>query len=257
MNPVLEEISKSGQVRRAEGGRSIPLHSQVSDEEGLFLQDLVRKVDAKVSLEVGLAYGVSALYICDALRVREGTRHITVDPNQHGGVWGDPWEGIGIANLRRAGFGDIVQLIEKPSHLALPELVMAGLEVDFAFIDGWHAFDFTLVDFFYIDRMLRVGGIIAFDDVAWPAVRKVCRFVATNRAYSVVGACGKESWKRRTVGRLLRTAAAKRLLRTRPLSVFCSPQILRSDWELGIRGGCVAFRKEKHDDRRFDHFNEF
>jgi len=253
MNWVLEEISKSRQVRRVDGGACIPLHSSIPDEEGLFLQDLVRNVDPKVSLEVGLAYGISALYICDALRVREGTRYITVDPNQHGGTW----DGIGIANLRRAGFGDIVQLIEKPSHLALPELEMAGQEVDFAFIDGWHTFDFTLVDFFYIDRMLRVGGIVAFDDVGWPSVRKVCRFIATNRAYSVVGTNGAESWKRRTIARLLRTRAVKRLLRTRPLAMCCSPEILHPDWELGIRGRCVAFRKEKHDDRRWDHFSEF
>jgi predicted O-methyltransferase YrrM len=257
MNWVLEEISKSQQVRRVDGGDSIPLHSSVSDEEGLFLQDLVRKVDPKVSLEVGLAYGISALYICDALRVREGTRHIAVDPNQHGGVWGDSWDGIGIANLRRAGFGDIVQLIEKPSHLALPELEMAGQEVDFAFIDGWHTFDFTLLDFFYVDRMLRVGGIVAFDDAGWPSVRKVCRFIATNRAYSVAGTFGAESWKRRTIERLLRTTTVKWLLETTPLGRCCSPQILHPDWELGLHGSCVAFRKEKHDDRRWDHFSEF
>jgi predicted O-methyltransferase YrrM len=251
MNTVLEEIIKTQQVRPVDGSDSIPLHSAISDEQGLFLQDLVRQVDPKVNLEVGLAFGISALYICDALRIREGTQHIAIDPYQHEcgatvripdspstrGSWGN---GIGMANLRRAGFGDIVQLIEKPSHLALPELEMAGREVDLAFIDGMHLFDFALIDFFYIDHMLRVGGIIAFDDVWLPAVRKVCRFVATNRPYSVVGTCGANSWRRRT---------SERVLGTMP---FC-----RSNFELGIRGRCVAFRKEKHDDRLWNHFNRF
>jgi predicted O-methyltransferase YrrM len=233
MNTVLEEINKTRQVRPVDGGDSIPLVSAISHEEGLFLQDLVRKVDPKVTLEVGLAYGISALYICDALRIREGTRHIAIDPYQHK-HWGN---GIGMANLRRAGFGDIVQLIEKPSHLVLPELEMASQEVDFAFIDSWHTFDFTLIDFFYIDHVLRVGGIVAIDDTNWRAVRQVCRFVVTNRAYSVVGTCGAYSWKRRIAERLL------------SIIPFC-----RSNFELGIRGRCVAFRKEKHDDRPWSHF---
>jgi len=241
MNSVLEEISKTQRVRPADGGDGIPLKDAISDEEGLFLQDLVREVDPTVTLEVGLAFGISALYICDALRVREGTRHIAIDPIQHevGSVWGS-WGGVGMANLRRAGFGDVVQLIEKSSHLALPELEMVGQEVDFAFIDGWHTFDFTLIDFFYIDRMLRAGGVVAFDDVNWPAVKKVCRFVATNRAYSIVGACGGSSWKRR---------AAERLLRMMPFHY--------SNVKLGIGGRCVAFRKEKHDDRLWNHFSKF
>lgn len=242
MNTVLREIIKTQKVRPVDGGDSIPLHSAISDEEGLFLQDLVRTLDPKVLLEVGLAFGVSALYICDALRVRDGTRYIAIDPYQHDNesVWGSWGNGIGMANLRRAGYGDIVEFFQKPSHLALPQLEMTGLELDFAFIDGWHTFDFTLVDFFYIDHLLRVGGIVAFDDVYYPAVKKVCRFIATNRAYSSVGTCGANSWKRRTLEQLL------------TLMPF-----YRSNFKLGIGGRCVAFRKEKHDDRLWDHFVRF
>jgi len=237
VNPVLEEIVKTQRMRPVNGGDSIPVDSAIDDEEGSFLQNLVRQVDPKVTLEVGLAFGISALYICDALQIREGTRHIAIDPYQrdNDSAWGSWGNGIGIANLSRAGFADIVKLIEKPSHLALPELEIAGQKVDFAFIDGNHSFDFTLVDFFYIDHMLQVGGIIAFDDAFRPAVKKVLRFVATNRHYSAVGYCGKRytnSWKRRS---------AERLISVIP---FCI-----SNFELGIRGRCVAFRKEKHDDR--------
>jgi predicted O-methyltransferase YrrM len=242
MNTVLQEIIKTQQVRPVDDGNSIPLHSSISDEEGLFLQNLVHKVDPKIILEVGLAFGISGLYICDALTIREGTRYIAIDPYQYDNesVWGSWGNGIGMANLRRAGFGDIVEVIAKPSHLALPQLEMTGQEIDFAFIDGWHTFDFTLVDFFYIDHLLRVGGIVAFDDVYWPAVKKVCRFVATNRAYAAVGTYGANSWKRRAVERLLTIMP-----------------FYRSNFELGIRGRCVAFRKEKHDDRLWDHFVRF
>jgi hypothetical protein len=28
-----------------------------------------------------------------------------------------------------------------------------GVQVDFAFMDGWHTFDYTLLDFFYTDKL--------------------------------------------------------------------------------------------------------
>ena len=45
-------------------------------------------------------------------------------------------------------------LIEKKSYEAMPELLKKGEEnYDFIFIDGWHTFDYTLVDFFYSDKL--------------------------------------------------------------------------------------------------------
>jgi len=148
MNSVLSEILETGNTKTASGTSTIKVHSSIDSSEGQFLQNLVRHLDPTVSLEVGLAYGISALFICDALNVRNGTQHIVIDPNQHGGPWGDSWDGIGIANLRRAGYADIVRLIEVPSYRALAELEGSGQRIDFAFIDGWHTFDFCLVDFF-------------------------------------------------------------------------------------------------------------
>ena len=93
-------------------------------------------------------------------------------------------------------------------------------------------FDFTLVDFFFIDPMLNVGGAVAFDDANWPAIRKVCRFVKTNLAYSVLGAMdgldSKPSLKRRLLEHLLRREPFRRLA---------------PDRDPGSGGPCVAFRK--------------
>lgn len=249
MNSVLSEILKTGTTKTASGSGNVKIHSSISSSEGQLLQRLVRQVNATVSLEVGLAYGVSALFICDALNVRNGTQHIVIDPKQH--TWGDSWEGIGIANLRRAGYSDIVRLIEAPSYRALPELERAGQRVDFALIDGWHTFDFTLVDFFFIDRMLNVGGVVAFDDANWPAVRKVCRFVKTNLAYSVLAVDGidqEPSPTRRLSARLLRRGPFRRLLK---------PEVIVPDRTVGLEGSCIAFQKDTDDSRRWDHFVDF
>jgi hypothetical protein len=98
--------------------------------------------------------------------------------------------------------------------------------------------------------MLRLGGIVAFDDADFPAVRKVCRFIANNRTYSVVGTCGYHapSLKHRII---------EACLRSLPLSMLCPGGKFPSDLELGLQGSCIAFRKEEHDDRRWDHFIAF
>jgi predicted O-methyltransferase YrrM len=249
MNGVLSEILKTGTTKTASESGSVKLSSSISRSEGELLQKLVRELDPTVSLEVGLAHGVSALFICDALNVRNGTQFIAIDPYQNGGPW--DWHGIGIANLRRAGYSDIVRLIETPSYRALAELERSALRVDFAFIDGWHTFDFALVDFFFIDRVLNVGGVVVFDDANWPAIRKVCRFVKTNLAYSVVAVDGLDpepSLKRRLSARLLHRGPFRTLLR---------PEVVAPDRSVGLGACCIAFRKDADDIRRWNHFVDF
>ena len=140
--------------------------------------------------------------------------------------------------------------MEEPSYRALAELEACGQRIDFAFIDGWHTFDFALVDLFFIDRMLNVGGVVAFDDASWPAIRKLCRFVKTNLAYSVLATHGAESTS------LKRHLSARALQRT-PFRKLLRPDVIATDPSLGLTGNCIAFRKEADDHRRWDHFAEF
>jgi predicted O-methyltransferase YrrM len=181
MNEVLRSIIFSKSVVTEDGIRR-PLHSAISREEGDFIQEMIRSVRPKVSLEVGCAYGVSSLYICEALRDVGAEKHIVIDPYQHSG-----WEGIGLANLRRARYDDIVDFHEAFSYQYLSRLIDEHVKIDFAFIDGEHTFDYVLVDFFLIDKLLRPGGIIIFDDFSYPSIRSVCRYVLLNLPYKCVG----------------------------------------------------------------------
>jgi len=74
---------------------------------------------------------------------------------------------------------------------ALPRLCAEGERFDFVFIDGRHLFDCVLVDFFYVDRLLEVGGYVALDDLWMPAVRKVKSFILRNRSYELVPVPGE------------------------------------------------------------------
>jgi hypothetical protein len=99
--------------------------------------------------------------------------------------------------------------------------------------------------------MLNVGGVVAFDDADWPAIRKVCRFVKTNLAYSILGTDGfdpKHSLKRQLSEYLLRHTPFRRLLR---------PEVAAPSESIGLGGSCIAFRKDADDNRRWDHFVDF
>ncbi len=253
MNPVLQEILDSGTVNATDGSEPIRLHSYVSPEEGEFLQSMIASIRPAVGLEVGLAFGISSLFICESMKAaRPDARHIVIDPSQNDPS--EPWNGIGLKNLERAGFRAMVEFHEKPSQVVLPELETRGTQLDFAFVDGWHTFDHTLVDFFYIDRMLKVGGIMIFDDTDVPPVHKVCRFVATNRAYRVVGSTGEMPYDKFSVKRRFIQAITRRSSRIRELF---RPEIRQTDRELGLVGSCIAFRKEANDDRTWDFDRDF
>jgi len=257
LNPVLKEVIRTGSCKSPEGG-TIKIQFGVSPEEGRFLQSIISELKPVVSLEVGLAYGISALFICDALPKTDRTRHIVIDPYQLvGPSWGDSWKGIGLSNLKDAGFENIVEFHDLPSHIALPKLESQGVKIDFAFIDGWHTFDHTLVDFFYIDRMLKVGGVVAIDDADWPAIRKVCRFIATNLSYTVFRclANGNSPAKFSLKGRVLRRAANV----SAKLRELLKPEFVEPDVAVNLLPGsrCIAFRKESQDSRRWDYHRSF
>jgi predicted O-methyltransferase YrrM len=242
---LLRNILTAGRVV-SDHGDSLELHSHLPAGAGRMLQKIIHTLEASCTLEIGMAFGISTLYICDALANTPGARHIVIDPHQHC----TDWRGIGLRHARLAGFDHLIDFRELPAHQALPDLEREGARVDFAFIDGWHTFDFVMVDLFLVDRLLRVGGVVVLDDAEWPGVRKACRYFITNRRYRVL-----ECWEpepRPRASRLLRTAIcyAARLapVARRPLR----PEWSMPDEELGMTPACrcIALQKTDEDDGR-------
>lgn len=170
--PLLEEIYRTGEVQDAQGVRLPARPTGISRDDALALAAAAD--GARASLEVGMAHGLSTLAIAGA---HDGP-HTAIDPFQH-----RDWLGIGVLNARRAELEARVRLIERRSDEALPELAAAGERADLVLLDGLHLYDATLVDFHYADRLLTVGGVVAFHDLWMPAVRAAVAFVASNRAY--------------------------------------------------------------------------
>jgi predicted O-methyltransferase YrrM len=213
----------------------------------------VRFVRPAFSLEIGLANGVSALYIAQALRDNGAGRHLAIDPYQS-----TDWEDAGLVTLERVGLGTLVSLDPRPSHWVLPELEREGRRIQFAFVDGNHLFDYVMSDFSGIDRILEIGGLIAFDDADWPAIGKVIRFALANRPYEVfdTGTVIEPA--------KVRPRLASHAVRTMARWIPILRRVLRHDWvvpahAVGIRGRLVVLRKTADDQRdgQSRHFAEF
>lgn len=143
------------------------------------LRDLLLREDAEVVVEIGLAYGVSALAVAEALVQRDGGRpkHVVIDAFQ------DRFQDAGWNAIEAAGLLDLCSLLRERSQLALPRLLSDGFVADAAFVDGSHVFHNIFVDLFYLGEIVRPGGLVVLDDCEWPSVATAVRYFERNTGW--------------------------------------------------------------------------
>ena len=147
------------------------------------LRDLLIDEGVETVVEVGLAYGSSALAIGEALLAVDARRplHVIIDPLQ-----ATEWSNVGWRMLRSAGLDAIARFVLQPSSVALPRLVAEGVTADAAFVDGSHRFHEVFVDLYFLRKIVRPGGLIVLDDHWWPSVRTAERYFEVNMGWRVV-----------------------------------------------------------------------
>jgi predicted O-methyltransferase YrrM len=102
-----------------------------------------------VTAETGLGVSTVAFALLKA-------RHICITPNQEE-----------VARLREyctapAIALDRVRFVVAPSQDVVPTL--PETELDFVLVDGGHGFPVPFLDWFYLSRRLKVGGLVMIDD---------------------------------------------------------------------------------------------
>ena len=172
----LDDAYGRGSVSDAAGAPVELAPHSIEREQGEALRDLAIAEAAERTIEVGLALGMSALFLCQALLPRGG-RHVAIDPFQR-----ESWNGAGLRTLRDAGVNELVEVIEEESQLALPRLVAERREFDLAFVDGDHRFEGVFLDLYFMTRLVRPGGLVVVDDMWMPAVRTAVAYVERNLA---------------------------------------------------------------------------
>ena len=153
------------------------LPTGVERAAGEALRDLAISEGASQTIETGLALGMSAVFLCQAvLTVDPGAgHHVAIDPYQR-----TDWKGAGLTSLAAAGVDGLVEVIEEQSEFVLPRLVQEGRQFDLAFVDGNHRFEGVLLDLVFMDRLVKPGGLIVADDMWMPSVRTAVAYVERN-----------------------------------------------------------------------------
>lgn len=156
----------------------VKINSAINKIESSFLRKILKDNKFYLCLEVGMAFGASSLSILLELSNLENKNKklISIDPFQK-----TQWNNMGLNLISETGFSQFHTLIEEKSYIALPKLLETyENKFQFIFIDGWHTFDYTLVDFFYADKLLEIGGIIVIDDAKHSGVNKCVQYIKTN-----------------------------------------------------------------------------
>jgi predicted O-methyltransferase YrrM len=131
---------------------------QISPEQGQFMALLVELMGAARTFEVGTFTGYSAM--CVAKAMGPAGRVVALDVS-------DEYTAVARRHWIKAGIADRIDLRLAPATESLAKMVGAGESgsYDFAFIDA----DKTGYDSYYeyALKLLRVGGLIAIDNVLW------------------------------------------------------------------------------------------
>jgi predicted O-methyltransferase YrrM len=153
-----------------------------SQAEGEALSDCVRRERAAHTIEIGLGYGISALYMCEGLLTNgeSTTRHVVIDPHQ-----ATRFADIGVQVLDEAGVAGMVEFHAEQSQVVLPRFMSQGRAFDLAFVDGSHHFEAVSADLLHLGRLVRPGGIVFVDDYQLPAVARATSFTSTELGWAV------------------------------------------------------------------------
>ena len=180
VNEVLKIAYVNGYVTDQEG-KNQKFKDTTNPLQGRHLYNLIKENKYTRTLEVGMAMGASAVWMTQAHKDvgRAGT-HIAIDPNQS-----SQYKSVGRHLVASCGLGSFMRVIEMTSYRALPLLledVLNGRIPRFhlIYIDGWHTFDYTLLDFFYADLLLEVNGVIVLDDIKHLPVKKTMKYIELN-----------------------------------------------------------------------------
>jgi predicted O-methyltransferase YrrM len=143
--------------------KDIPI---TSPARGLQIYNFIRKHRLTRSLELGFAHGVGSVWIGGAVSSLGGGSVVAVDDES--ALKRTPNAKDLIAE---AGLDSIVTLHFEPLgytwHLKREMARYLAEPFDFVFLDGAHTWDTDGFAFFLVEKMLKPGGWILFDDLDW------------------------------------------------------------------------------------------
>jgi predicted O-methyltransferase YrrM len=142
----------------------------IRPREARALYEFVLEGDVNEILELGFAHGASTSYMAAALDERKSGRITTMDLHGARARWPNLEEIVektGLGSYIEAVYCDtytweLMKLIERQTRGSICEPMF-----DFCYVDGAHTWDTDGFAFFLVEKLLRPGGWLLFDDLHW------------------------------------------------------------------------------------------
>jgi caffeoyl-CoA O-methyltransferase len=171
---VIDRLNRQSNRERSGKAKVAPDQEMlaITADTGIFFSVLLKAIKARCILEVGTSAGYSTLWFADAMGRSHSTRIVTIEMNPQKVEWA-------LKNFKEAGLD---KMIEIKQGIALDLLPKLKGKFDFVFLDADKE---NIIRYFDIVLpMLRIGGIIAADNMLYPdhfrpAMRKYARHVHT------------------------------------------------------------------------------
>lgn len=143
----------------------------MTTEQGTLIYNLILDNDITEILELGIAHGTGSCYMAAALEEKKQGKVITMDfkkaLDRKPGVY-ELAEKCGLTDYINPIFAnttynwELMKLIDRQTRNGVCEPVF-----DFCYIDGAHNFEIDCCAFFLVDKLLKPGGFLLFDDLNW------------------------------------------------------------------------------------------
>jgi predicted O-methyltransferase YrrM len=175
--PRLKNIIKTGQTIDADGN-IIPIRGMSTINNLQIIRGLILDSCPQKTLEIGLAFGGSALAILSTLQevhTKKDFLHTAIDPYQS-----TAWKNSAITVITQEQLDKNFRFFEDYSSLVLPRLISEHEKFGLVYIDGSHLFEDVFVDFYFVVQLLEMNGFLIFDDCQNNHVRKVVQFIKNN-----------------------------------------------------------------------------
>ncbi|KAL2519706.1 putative caffeoyl-CoA O-methyltransferase [Abeliophyllum distichum] len=137
----------------------------VPADEGQFISLLLKVMNAKKTIEVGVFTGYSLL--ATALALPDDAKIVAIDPNR------EAYE-TGLPCIEKAGVAHKIQFIESDAMTILKDFLSNGEEgsFDFAFVDADKE---NYINYHEeLLKLVKVGGVVAYDNTLWAGTVALC-----------------------------------------------------------------------------------
>lgn len=204
-----------------------------------FVTSIIEKQAPQEVLQLGRGDFDLTLSICRALRALENSALTLLTPNllQHSEF---------LKETRKRNLETVMDLVElnrTPADEVLPDFYFQNRAINLAIINEVGPFDQALVAIYYVDKMLVSRGTLILNNADTPVMRKLCRYLVTEREYTL----------QQTLGGVKNGSALTRLLRRQfnrapkvvknTVNTLINPDLLMLNENPELQGSMIALTR--------------